>query len=225
MAAPLRIIPACAGNTSLCPRAPWRKPDHPRVRGEHACSSEGLAGRRGSSPRARGTLSHNLVAFSRARIIPACAGNTHRGRRQRKLMPDHPRVRGEHSHMVNPSTVPSGSSPRARGTRVVRRQRRALRRIIPACAGNTRPATRRPRCSSDHPRVRGEHAPRGGPVIPRERIIPACAGNTAQHRRVPNPATDHPRVRGEHGPWRVVHAHGDGSSPRARGTHAPRRRG
>ncbi len=51
-----RFIPAGAGNT-LSWRSSWpRGPVHPRGRGEHQCRSRRPQGRRGSSPRARGTL-------------------------------------------------------------------------------------------------------------------------------------------------------------------------
>ncbi len=50
------------------------------------------------------------------------------------------------------------------------------------------------------------------------RFIPACAGNTAPSRTRTRSPSVHPRVRGEHVERRVGPQHGDGSSPRARGT-------
>ena len=133
------IIPACAGSTELelnktgsftgssphargardrsCP-SNARSWDHPRMRGEHASgrrpsrrdpgiipacagSTRGMSadalGQRGSSPHARGAR-----LTSRARST---------GTR------DHPRMRGEHRHLAERSSL--------------------LWRIIPACAGST----------------------------------------------------------------------------------------
>ena len=172
------------------------------------------------------------------RIIPACAGNTSHARCAPNCQSDHPRVRGEHSSNGSGGVTGHGSSPRARGTLGKRRILDHLKRIIPACAGNTGAGARRPRRRTDHPRVRGEHRlagvagsldngssprARGTPMlgkrqVPRIRIIPACAGNT-QHVLVAHrlPA-DHPRVRGEHTASSTASAVALGSSPRARGT-------
>ena len=131
-----------------------------------------------------------------------------------------------------------GSSPRARGTQPAEVAPRPARRIIPACAGNTRARRSATRPSADHPRVRGEHT--GGPggqgashgSSPRARgtrdvgkrqriavrIIPACAGNTYCIWVSFRMRTDHPRVRGEHYDWRTKDIWTYGSSPRARGT-------
>ena len=131
-----------------------------------------------------------------------------------------------------------GSSPPARGT--PRRAGRAHvhRRLIPACAGNTRPIGRRSHRRAAHPRLRGEHVrhldhaernagsspPARGTRGPPEsahasrRLIPACAGNTpltpAQHTS----NTAHPRLRGEHFPRSSGTMRARGSSPPARGT-------
>jgi len=136
-----------------------------------------------------------------------------------------------------PSTT-TGSSPRARGTRLAQGQARLSRRFIPACAGNTRSRAgfRAPR--SVHPRVRGEHMIAGAPAARvcgssprargtrreqcaacwRRRFIPACAGNTAAERLGRSDRPVHPRVRGEHSARSASPAARSGSSPRARGT-------
>ena len=97
----------------------------------------------------------------------------------------------------------------------------------------------RPRGSSltDHPRIRGEHAPVGagaglsvgssphtrgartvrGHYGTYRRIIPAYAGSTVS-RSAPFPrSTDHPRIRGEHPTFRFPPNHLKGSSPHTRG--------
>ena len=91
-----RITPACAGNTRRPAAADPRRPDHPRVRGEHELAPPSGASRGGSPPRARGTRSPPW---------------TPRGAHQ-----DHPRVRGEHMTRWPLNLTRDGSPPRARGT-------------------------------------------------------------------------------------------------------------
>ena len=132
-----RIIPACAGNTSR-PAAPCASvADHPRVRGEHHSRDGDTRRAVGSSPRARGTRERFPWLCQGRRIIPACAGNTITQPPPDCRLTDHPRVRGEHP-VVRRMTPPfCGSSPRARGTPAGPFLLYQLRRIIPACAGNT----------------------------------------------------------------------------------------
>ena len=93
---PVGVIPACAGNTcyrNLIYLLPW---DHPRMRGEHSCSSHWTVVSSGSSPHARGTQGRVIAEYSAVGIIPACAGNTCRCFRTASRKWDHPRMRGEH---------------------------------------------------------------------------------------------------------------------------------
>ena len=153
------IIPAYAGNTAASiPQvsASW---DHPRVCGEHNDDTTPDYGDVGSSPRMRGTLQTWLGGLVFRGIIPAYAGNTGDTIELRTFGWDHPRVCGEH-HMTSIMVHLSwGSSPRMRGTQS--RCRPCMRRtgIIPAYAGNTRPALARRSIARDHPRVCGEHPP------------------------------------------------------------------
>ena len=135
---PRRIIPACAGSTARIPR---------RVGG-------GL----GSSPHARGAQLRWLPSSMVNGIIPACAGSTRRAVSYHLLQRDHPRMRGEHIRKVYTMDFEKGSSPHARGARVMSSSGAEPSRIIPACAGSTRTCGRRPRPTWDHPRMRGEHA-------------------------------------------------------------------
>ena len=74
--APLRITPACAGNTAArCPVVRHRA-DHPRMRGEHSRSPTADHRLRGSPPHARGTPPHPRLLVALRGITPACAGNT-----------------------------------------------------------------------------------------------------------------------------------------------------
>ena len=134
-----------------------------------------------------------------------------------------------------------GSSPPARGARLVRREHHLVRRITPACAGSTwRPRLPRAR-RTDHPRLRGEHIcsgvrwgighgspppAQGAPSqaagqLSRVRITPACAGSTAGPGPPDHPVLDHPRLRGEHGPGGDPLMLADGSPPPARGARGP----
>ncbi len=133
----LRIIPASAGNTRSPERCGPSRADHPRERGEHIGAGLRKAGRRGSSPRARGTRVMTPKVGRCGRIIPASAGNTCRKASCMAPHPDHPRERGEHDTRRVSTCSKNGSSPRARGTLHPIIQNGAGFRIIPASAGNT----------------------------------------------------------------------------------------
>ena len=127
-------------------------------------------------------------------------------------------MRGEHASASWSVVVLEGSSPHARGARVLLHLLHAQRRIIPACAGSTHAMSGRQRRGEDHPRMRGEHmlqkvgvkcflgssphargAHEGVRDAPLEHgIIPACAGSTRHWACPPSTGRDHPRMRGEH---------------------------
>ena len=131
-------------------------------------------------------------------IIPAYAGNTTSRAAPCPDAWDHPRVCGEHTGVGAANVTAKGSSPRMRGTPVLRGIRTQGGRIIPAYAGNTIASCAGESIESDHPRVCGEHPYRIIPIpedmgsSPRMRgtlrhrrcragyrgIIPAYAGNT-----------------------------------------------
>ena len=199
-----RFIPACAGNTS----------------------TRGLQARRasGSSPHARGTRDVTRGTELWWRFIPACAGNT-----SAEVLPDlrgsvHPRMRGEHLRTSMSARADTGSSPHARGTRLRARPSFALRRFIPACAGNTPRNQRVAFRNAVHPRMRGEHR-RTGPAAG------AVVGSSPHARGTPNGSAPvngrcpvHPRMRGEHSRMMSARVSSSGSSPHARGTPRTRRR-
>ena len=92
-----RIIPAYAGSTLLTCRLILEFADHPRIRGEHGQNAGPLDGSYGSSPHTRGARLLYYDTDSVIRIIPAYAGSTHPLGSPSKPLPDHPRIRGEHS--------------------------------------------------------------------------------------------------------------------------------
>ncbi len=197
----------------------------------------------GSSPRARGTRTRRPRARRQVRFIPACAGNAATSARTAASLAVHPRVRGERFSRTTSVTIVIGASPRARGTRRVEHADRALRRFIPACAGNAARARSSAAWRPVHPRVRGERAgtavarrhgagssprARGTRLAARcvgddRRFIPACAGNAPGRPPIVAVAAVHPRVRGERRGVAEETVLADGSSPRARGTREPHR--
>ena len=151
--------------------------------------------------------------------------------------PDHPRIRGEHSRPKWRFDGRGGSSPHTRGALRIRRSRARRTWIIPAYAGSTYSHECELPDSQDHPRIRGEHRPRGFRSAPgsgssphtrgalsaptefrsTSRIIPAYAGSTYPIRSFRPVDWDHPRIRGEH-PWFIDNRGWlAGSSPHTRG--------
>ena len=99
----VRIIPAYAGSTGSNHTNPCRRPDHPRIRGEHV-SLGGLSPLLyGSSPHTRGAPAWPAGSWRRRRIIPAYAGSTDSSVVSHFSFPDHPRIRGEHYLGVQPA--------------------------------------------------------------------------------------------------------------------------
>ena len=157
----------------------------------------------GSSPRGRGTLAVDVAGRIEMRFIPARAGNTTGLPVNPRPIPVHPRAGGEHETWFKWYVPGYGSSPRGRGTHRWDSIRVAIRRFIPARAGNTGRRCSRAGGSTVHPRAGGEHSgiihharkldgssPRGRGTRcghagegRHRRFIPARAGNTARYRR------------------------------------------
>ena len=195
-----------------------KRPDHPRIRGEHLTLLSNLRLHLGSSPHTRGAQPRCVVVGRPERIIPAYAGSTSPYRSRGACRKDHPRIRGEHTpHPRRPSQT-TGSSPHTRGALEAEADRLQEARIIPAYAGSTALSELLPDDVRDHPRIRGEHydfdvwcwnscgssphtrgALRPAPhsaLSPR--IIPAYAGSTSVGCPPMVAPADHPRIRGEH---------------------------
>ena len=115
---------------------------------------------RGSSPRARGTPSLEMVQWSICRFIPACAGNARLRGDVVTAATVHPRMRGERADGFDEFSGVFGSSPHARGTPGVSAARALAVRFIPACAGNAVRCNFSQKMKAVHPRMRGE---RSGP--------------------------------------------------------------
>ena len=151
------LIPARAGNMEEPPPTPPVKWAHPRSRGEHRSHQNRGCRPTGSSPLARGTRARNCRSTSRAGLIPARAGNTPNGRELNERAGAHPRSRGEHGWVCGSQWFLWGSSPLARGTRIIPFWKAFLIGLIPARAGNTRYRCPYNCADGAHPRSRGEH--------------------------------------------------------------------
>ena len=150
---------------------------------------------------------------------------------------DHPRACGANGSLMCLSLLSAGSSPRVRGKHLDVDVRLCAVRIIPARAGQTRPASACCIAASDHPRacgansnvclsgrsppgssprVRGKPGPLG--LLPvAGRIIPARAGQTRCRSGNILYPPDHPRACGANLASRRFHNGLSGSSPRVRG--------
>ena len=195
---PVWIIPAYAGSTCSPGSCRPVRPDHPRIRGEHARYVDPSSGMSGSSPHTRGARLHDKRMGSRSA--------------------DHPRIRGEHRRDHPAKPRPAGSSPHTRGALLQAQPEHEQGRIIPAYAGSTGHVEGAFHFWPDHPRIRGEHVQMnraiadGSGSSPHTRgahqytqamimffgIIPAYAGSTGGAGISGAFDRDHPRIRGEH---------------------------
>ena len=196
-----------------------------------------------ASPLVRGLLAAPGEDQLHRRIIPARAGFTAAPTSPTASGPDHPRSRGVYWCLRRPGGPPTGSSPLARGLRVLRPGELGGARIIPARAGFTSMVLASSWRVADHPRSRGVYLTASSVISPssgssplarglREEtigivieagIIPARAGFTSASRRGPDRDEDHPRSRGVYDAATAGNGRGDGSSPLARGLRRPRR--
>ena len=155
--APSRLIPACAGKTTVRSSRSKQDPAHPRVCGENSTLIARLGGDWGSSPRVRGKRSPPRPGWRHRGLIPACAGKTATRLGFKWTAGAHPRVCGENDGSKSVKLPSAGSSPRVRGKRRLAPNLINTSRLIPACAGKTsHPQSKTPHQSA-HPRVCGEN--------------------------------------------------------------------
>ena len=120
-----RVIPACAGNGEARWYARCVLPCHPCVCGERGKELTEGAIEFGSSLRVRGTGLCGGLGPCRARVIPACAGNSPGVRSCWSVQAGHPCVCGERCMPSQTSKTEYGPSLRVQRTGV-----------IAACAGS-----------------------------------------------------------------------------------------
>ena len=232
------IIPAHAGLTMHHRVYATSTRDHPRACGAHTAKWRFAEGKRGSSPRMRGSLRFRNIIPAFQGIIPAHAGLTRSLYHRQKTYRDHPRACGAHAYSSTSPDSCGGSSPRMRGSpsRAVLLVR--CLGIIPAHAGLTRKVTDPDGKVRDHPRACGAHGaslyfePEHGGSSPRMRgshgsqrsiselpgIIPAHAGLTGRTMQSWQSGRDHPRACGAHRCKEILLLPVKGSSPRMRGS-------
>ena len=237
-----RIIPARAGFTARTPHRSTPVPDHPRSRGVYSQPGSPTVCVSGSSPLARGLRRRAYGRRGQERIIPARAGFTGSASPPPRGPGDHPRSRGVYHRQCTCTNSKTGSSPLARGLRMMKPRRSGRGRIIPARAGFTvtTPVRRPP--PRDHPRSRGVYgaiqradqlnvgsSPLARGLLTRRlhrvlsaRIIPARAGFTTVLRPGAVVYQDHPRSRGVYPVITSKCSLRPGSSPLARGLPVPR---
>ena len=133
----IRITPACAGTTWRAWLGTNRIRDHPRVCGNHYLLKNGCPYILGSPPRVREPHTQICLPESFVRITPACAGTTHSAQRICQGGQDHPRVCGNHLHLLHRTTRTLGSPPRVREPHQGSGSACREDRITPACAGTT----------------------------------------------------------------------------------------
>ncbi len=171
-----RFIPARAGNAFEIERHWVALPVHPRACGERTADECRMIVQGGSSPRVRGTRMTAQEDTAKARFIPARAGNAAPGRLQWAWLSVHPRACGEREEAAMPDYDEAGSSPRVRGTPLLRQSRCALRRFIPARAGNARYPAITPPVTTVHPRACGERSRAPAPCDRRNGSSPRVRG-------------------------------------------------
>ena len=150
-----RIIPAHAGQTHCADVLRQYNADHPRTCGANKTMCVVPMSFSGSSPHMRGKPVLRPARGRGRRIIPAHAGQTHHHYRSATPEPDHPRTCGANIENLLAIAYFVGSSPHMRGKRRCVGLSVPSTRIIPAHAGQTRPARSCPRASPDHPRTCG----------------------------------------------------------------------
>ena len=196
-----RFIPAHAGNTSRWCASPRASAVHPRACGEHFAQRVVNRGKRGSSPRMRGTHTGDHQRCNTRRFIPAHAGNTRPSVGNGNRIPVHPRACGEHvkgnHHFSN------------------------WLRFIPAHAGNTPSGFSSGSHPAVHPRACGEHWEYHHWRFQCAGSSPRMRGTRQRCEVGGKSKSVHPRACGEH--WNAPGAltGKNGSSPRMRGTRAP----
>ncbi len=139
----VRIIPAHAGQTHCRCLTATTGMDHPRTCGANIMVAVQWVINIGSSPHMRGKQEMEEVPTPTPRIIPAHAGQTSYSASSVARSSDHPRTCGANGRDPGRGRQRAGSSPHMRGKLDGFRAGRVDDRIIPAHAGQTRPALRR----------------------------------------------------------------------------------
>ena len=156
----------------------------------------------GSSPLARGLRGPSPPACLDLGIIPARAGFTRDRAGRPGPGPDHPRSRGVYPPTARHTPRTTGSSPLARGLRLLTAAGTTALGIIPARAGFTGSLLVRGMGDPDHPRSRGVYADTVRLAMSTHGSSPLARGLRPAPRTRPLGNPDHPRSRGVYGDGR-----------------------
>ena len=126
------------------------------MRGSHLRDC-GIGRRLGIIPAHAGSRAVPAGRHEPGGIIPAHAGLTKVSSHSNILSGDHPRACGAHAWQDQLNAIKQGSSPRMRGSHIVRYRIRTRVGIIPAHAGLTDSPCDRSKERWDHPRACGAH--------------------------------------------------------------------
>ena len=230
-------IPACAGEPSGRMVCSLRARVYPRVCGGTAGGFQVWDYPQGLSPRVRGNPLCCCSTGRQPRSIPACAGEPVVDLELKVVVDVYPRVCGGTSMNTVYHDGTRGLSPRVRGNLGGSAMKTAMRRSIPACAGEPqRPSphtfrivvyprvcggTRRrlqslPLSRGLSPRVRGNRRP-AAHRLGNDGSIPACAGEPESFPYPISMAAVYPRVCGGTRAHCTRAAWTRGLSPRVRG--------
>ena len=148
-------IPACAGEPGAGAGGQQNGKVYPRVCGGTFRRGMRTVSMRGLSPRVRGNLIRQALAYQPVGSIPACAGEPASGGGTTASITVYPRVCGGTAEKKVNRCPNRGLSPRVRGNRRCSCPLRCHSRSIPACAGE--PRFRLPGCAAVtvYPRVCG----------------------------------------------------------------------
>ena len=134
-----RITPAYAGTTGVPKKAMLICQDHPRLRGNYPFPPTTRVCASGSPPLTRELLRGGKRRYARMGITPAYAGTTSYNFSSITYSWDHPRLRGNYSHLESLIKTSIGSPPLTRELQNRQRFSQACYRITPAYAGTTHP--------------------------------------------------------------------------------------
>ena len=232
-----RSIPAHAGEPSRARSGYWTPPVYPRPRGGTERATGGARPTRGLSPPTRGNHAGFWFTNGGRRSIPAHAGEPTSASCAVSTVKVYPRPRGGTLAAALLVSEAPGLSPPTRGNRFGCWLTPAIRRSIPAHAGEPLTARRGLGAKRVYPRPRGgtvdavDPADYAGGLSPptwgnlrhapaarfAARSIPAHAGEPTDANHARRSVSVYPRPRGGTTPSRRADPYVDGLSPPTRG--------
>ena len=180
--APLRSIPACAGEPRLAQATPHSEGVYPRVCGGTPPPPARRPAQAGLSPRVRGNLASPILTAGMRRSIPACAGEPYGAGMGLASPMVYPRVCGGTPAAAQRERTDRGLSPRVRGNPPAHAATAPPTGSIPACAGEPCPAADAVSASKVYPRVCGGTLGSFCPQKRRYGLSPRVRGNPERRR-------------------------------------------